>query len=180
VTRDARHLRITQATLRQFFAVALAAALLLPASARGDAVPPPPTDCPEGSEGGTGHCGTYCMPRTCSDQAACATGTACKETKFCIEQKTCSGGKPTPYDYQIPPYVRDEVKGSCVSAACSTGTCRSISVCLPKTASGDSQAATARGCSCGLAEAGGGGAALSLLLALGLVASLQRKRRAGR
>jgi MYXO-CTERM domain-containing protein len=84
-------------------AAAAALALAAPAIARADAVPPPPTDCPSGSEGRTSHSGPECVklpPTNCPQGwqgvwggncalSPCASDADCQKGEACVEHLTC-------------------------------------------------------------------------------------------
>ncbi len=146
--------------------------LLLSFSAGADVVGPPPTDCPDGTEGDSCHGGAFCSPKRCTDTAACAAGTSCQEVKLCIAPINCGSHGMTSFV--------DSVKGSCPSGTCVEGTCRPVSVCMA------GASAPGRGCSCAVAAApdrgrsgaAGGCAALLSLLAAAALLSRRGPRRA--
>jgi MYXO-CTERM domain-containing protein len=145
--------------IRIVAALSAVAALLLSSAARGDAVPPPPTDCTPGTEGKSDHNCEYCSARTCSAGSPCAEGTTCQAASVCVGTVSCVNRQGS--------WEVDHVSGPCQSGACSQGSCRSLNVCLPETASG-------RGCSCTVAASPWtGGGTLLLLTAL----ALRRRRR---
>jgi len=103
--------------------VITAAAIVLAAwPARADEVPPPPTDCPDGTTGDGNHCGQVCLPAACESDSDCRQGT-CQSRDLCLEDVRCgryTGGYPTTL-----------VTGVCGGGApCSTGTCRQQRVCV--------------------------------------------------
>lgn len=60
-------------------------AIACSAVARADVVPPPPSDCPDGSTGQSSHIGPYCSPLLCDNDQQCLDGTTCRTLKLCIE-----------------------------------------------------------------------------------------------
>lgn len=119
---------------------ALTAALLalgmtgMAATAQADAVPMPPEDCMEGTTGDSCHGGIYCGPSNCTDGSQCDSGEVCEDRELCIGQIDCTGG----WDPEAGPFYSDTVEGSCAGgAACSSGTCQTLKVCVsPATTSG--------------------------------------------
>lgn len=88
-------------------------------SARADAVPPPPEDCPPGALGQTGHDGPYCTPSTCD--GTCEEGRTCRSIGLCVvtEERPC-GGMTTPGETCT--YQHVEALGTCNDQAdCTTG-----------------------------------------------------------
>ena len=62
---------------------------LFAGTARADAVPPEPEDCPVGSVGATSHCGAVCHALVCANDGECPDGTACLASKACILVDDC-------------------------------------------------------------------------------------------
>jgi hypothetical protein len=151
-----------------------AAVMVLVSSwARGDAVPPPPANCPTGTEGRSGHNCEYCSAKTCSSSSACAAGSTCKAVKLCVGTVTCVN--------RTGSWQAEHIRGSCEAGTCAGGSCRSLNVCMPDTtpkpdAEPKPGATPGRGCSCALAALPGGGAGALLLLIAAVV--LLRGRRA--
>jgi hypothetical protein len=133
--------------------------------ARGDAVEPPPEDCPPGSRGTASHCGPHCSPQTCDGSTPCGDGTTCQERDLCIRQLDCMsmGG----------PFTADAVEGECGGGgACSAGTCQSVRVCV------SSDRASPAGCGCTVSGSSRADeASLWLLAALGMAVGLRFRRR---
>ena len=159
--------------------------LLVSGAARGDAIPPPPTDCTAGTEGNSGHNCTYCSAKTCTGQSTCAADTTCQAVKRCVETVTCvnrSGSWPA-----------EHISGSCPSGACGTGTCKTLQICMasqpdaeiPQLDSkspqpgGDAAAFQPnRGCKCELDPGKATSAApIWLLVAAAIVLCCRRRRR---
>lgn len=74
-------------------ALVVAALAVTPTIAQADDVPPPPTDCPPGSEGRTGHEGEACVATTCATDADCTKGKKCLEQALCVRVQTGTAGK---------------------------------------------------------------------------------------
>ncbi|MBI4699786.1 MAG: hypothetical protein HY744_01245 [Deltaproteobacteria bacterium] len=123
-------MNLTMPTAREAVPVLLVlGALLCPATARADALPPPPENCPPGSTGQTGHCGVYCAPRVCSDVSQCQPGEVCQEQPLCIGQLQGPCGNVPPD--AAPEYI-DTVEGYChAQAPCVKGQCQKRKVCSP-------------------------------------------------
>lgn len=104
------------------------AVLLLPATALADVVPSPPTDCPNGSHGRTGHAGPWCNPTTCTTDADCREeGTACREAALCVETE----------EYRMGGWAGDQrstrevAHGACgADGQCAEGECRRAKYCV--------------------------------------------------
>ena len=105
--------------------------------AAADAVPPPPTNCVEGSYGETCHGGPHCRPRACSDDGGCEPGESCQPLALCIDQIDCGG--------QGGPFFVDEVTGSCPGGSCAEGTCQGTMVCAPTGSTGTRMRANCSG-----------------------------------
>lgn len=106
-------------------ALGLSFALSFASTAAADAVPPEPTDCPDGSIGATCHGGPFCRPDTCDTQADCDPGLVCADTQACISTVDCGGiGGPAP---------TDAYEGPCsAGGSCTEGTCQTTKLCLPE------------------------------------------------
>lgn len=158
--------------------ISLSAAIFLFASlAFADAVPPPPSSCPEGSQGATCHGGPHCAPRKCSADADCKTGEACEDRKLCATEINCASGWQPP---DAGPRLTPNITGACKAGACATGQCGDYKVCVPK--SGGSSSSTS-------GSGGGGGSCMqsasqsdaslaSIAFAAGLGIVALRRRRA--
>lgn len=93
-----------------------------PSLAYADAIEPPPTDCPVGSEGDSSHCGAGCRPRGCVSVGDCRIGETCAARDLCIRSTPCGG----------------DVESACGSAPCASGVmCTSVFVCAPGTTPAD-------------------------------------------
>jgi hypothetical protein len=64
----------------------------VPSAASADAIGPPPSDCPDGSEGRSCHGNAYCAVDGCISPAECAFGDGCVVRELCIETVPCFGG----------------------------------------------------------------------------------------
>ncbi len=112
-----------------------------------DAVPPPPTGCPNGTVGATGHTGPYCAPASCTFDSDCREGTTCREEALCILPLQCGGLRPA--DAGV--CTVDSVTALCEGAqACASGTCTTSRVCVA------TSVAPSTGCGCGVASAHAG------------------------
>jgi hypothetical protein len=98
-------------------------ALLFVSPALADDVPPPPTDCPPGTTGDTGHEGPHCIPLNCSADADCKDGKVCQELPLCIEEQMLTPGRSrTPNKYTFA-YEACAIGGKCSNSAaiCTAG-----------------------------------------------------------
>lgn len=128
----------------------LASAVFLFASlASADAVPPPPSSCPDGSQGATCHGGPHCAPRKCNTDADCKTGEACEDHKLCNDEINCAGGWHPP---DAGPTHTPNITGNCDTSGCAKAQCVSYKVCFPKTSGSSSSGGTSSSSS-----SGGGG-----------------------
>ncbi|MBI5516474.1 MAG: hypothetical protein HY909_22005, partial [Deltaproteobacteria bacterium] len=99
------------------------------ATAYGDAVPPPPMDCPAGTTASTCHGGPHCRVRTCASDAECTGGTVCRELRLCVRSLTCGGLRPPD---SAPPPAFPVASSACEGAgACALGTCQATRACAP-------------------------------------------------
>ena len=132
----------------------LSLALLLPARARADFVPPPPTDCPEGTMGATCHGPQYCQPNTCKTNTDCGPGEVCEPRSICLGQVVCFGGIVGP-DGGPSTFPQPAGGTPCsTSADCDGGaTCTMQSLCITP---GSSSASTGTGTSTGTGSGAGG------------------------
>jgi len=121
--------------MRAFAFVLMAAGLAVsPRAVRADAVRPEPRNCPDGSQGATGHAGPYCAPIPCTSDAECTAvraGWVCREVPLCVNQVTYT-------DWSGQRYTRDEVVGPCAADGSCTppATCDTSKKCAPPIASG--------------------------------------------
>ena len=118
---------------------ALLSLSLVPATAGADAVPPPPTNCPDGTTGMTCHGGQYCQPSPCKSNADCSGGQVCLPRAFCLGHVTCGGGIFPPDG--SPSTVAEPAAGAaCASSAdCDGGAmCATQSLCVSPGSSGSS------------------------------------------
>jgi hypothetical protein len=110
---------------RVFSILTVLGALLAVTPARADVVPPPPEDCPDGSDGATCHWGGFCAARTCSEADPCEAGMTCRELALCIETVDCGGWGHHPTDI---------VRASCEGGVgCRQGACQNVRVCSETT-----------------------------------------------
>jgi hypothetical protein len=149
------------------FAVAIATVSVGP-SVRADVVGPPPDECPDGSLGGSSHCGPYCSPDRCTGDDDCEGDTTCQEVPLCVEVLECmsNGG----------PFTQEAVTDTCEGGGgCDDeSTCQTLQVCAPPEVFTSVQRA---GCGCAAPGRGAaGGAALAVLLAAALIAWGRRGR----
>ena len=163
--------------------VALVATLAV-ATARADAVPPPPDDCLEGTTGDTCHGGIFCRARGCTDGSQCDGGELCEDRELCVGQVDCAGG----WDPDAGPSYTNTVEATCEGgAACAEGTCQTVKVCVPPTtasgggttsggSSGGAQEVD-QGCGCRLTAGPSAPSPWWILLGLPLLLSGRRRRR---
>lgn len=163
------------------------ALLLRVGAARADAVPPPPPDCLEGTEGQTCHGGPYCSPKVCAEDADCGAGKVCQPRQLCVAEINCGGGwEPDP-----EPALAQNVVGTCEGgAACGPpASCVALRVCGPSSGTGSAGGAaggsstgrddvTITGCDCAVGAASGAPAA-GLAALLAGAALLAARRRSG-
>ena len=102
--------------------------LALPTVGLADAVPSPPTNCPDGSHGRTGHAGPWCNPPSCTTDADCREeGTTCRDAALCVETEQYRMGGWAG-DQQA---TREVAHGPCgADGQCSTGQCRQAKHCM--------------------------------------------------
>lgn len=151
------------------------------ASARADALEPPPTDCPEGSAGQTTRRGGYCAWTPCT--GACPSDTdgpalVCSgsEVALCVQtiEYPAAEVQQGPALRTLPAETRQVVLGPCgAGGACGSGQrCERARVCVPPGSS------AARGGLCAARAAARRGAPGWALAALvGLVALARARRR---
>jgi hypothetical protein len=122
-----------------------------------DVAPPPPTSCPEGSVGATGHCMPYCEALTCQTDGDCKGGAVCREIAACVGSVIC-GGKFGP-GVDAMAYARPTIEDTCLAdATCAKGKpCQQIRLCLPAGSggSGGTTGTTGAGGTAGTTGAGG-------------------------
>ena len=109
-----------------WYLAGLAVAGILFASVTGsaDVVPPPPDECPIGSDGDTCHGGPYCRLSVCTDDSNCREGT-CQELEICVGSFLCPGRMG-------PGMTMQTSEGACTGGAeCDSGTCETVRVCAP-------------------------------------------------
>jgi hypothetical protein len=179
--------------------VLLLVVALRASSARADAVPPPPTDCPPGKVGTTSHGGAHCVdapPKNCPPGwrgvaggncmvAVCGADNQCDPGQVCRDQSLCMAEETEYYRGPPPehPHVFDVPVGICVEHAVCNARCKPGKVCLrpgdtPSGTLNDTTARAPRGCG-GCATLGGGAPyGLLVLGAVGVLAGLARRRRA--
>ncbi|MBL8606912.1 MAG: hypothetical protein JNL38_06310 [Myxococcales bacterium] len=116
------------------------ASLCTSSSARADDVPPPPTDCPPGSVGRTGHEGEACVATTCATDGECTGGKRCLEQALCVKVQTGVAGQfGRPFSRSVASRVCEPGKTQCLDGA----TCERAKRCVDpaKRADGPSTAA---------------------------------------
>jgi len=132
------------------------------ATARADAVEPPPENCPAGTYPTSGHCGPHCIADTCSQDSVCDEGGSCVERSLCVFQFQGPCGNHLP---DAATTVHDAVAAACGSGGtCSKGKCQTLDVCAvpeppPSPITIDS------GCGCELVGHTGGSGQIWLLVA---------------
>jgi hypothetical protein len=164
-----------------------AAAALWSGAAYADAVPPPPDNCLDGTEGATCHGGEYCAPAGCAQDADCAAGKVCQDRQLCLGTIDCTGGFSDP---DAGPFLSDRITGTCAGGVgCDApAMCTTLKVCVASvvttgggTAGGsaDGEDMAVSGCGCSIPAGGRGIAAGMAALSLGgalLAARRQRPR----
>ncbi len=151
------------------------------ASARADALEPPPTDCPEGSSGQTTRRGGYCAwtpcTGTCSGdangQALVCSGS---EVALCVQtmEYPAVEVQQGPVLRSLPAETREVALGPCgAGGVCGSGQrCERARVCVPPGSS------SARGGLCAArAESSRGAPGWALVALAGLVALARARRR---
>lgn len=164
--------------------------LVIPASARADAVAAPPDDCPVGALGETSHAGTWCAPTTCTSDATCEAQhggwggevrtLVCRPAGLCVRSEQYDPGGLRA-EGEVVRLTRTVVEGACGGDADCTGsarcevTPRCVSPSLPELV------AHRAGCGCAIAPRSRSVAGVLLLLAagLGLGARARRRRQLG-
>ncbi|WP_441286135.1 hypothetical protein ACSRUE_27235 [Sorangium sp. KYC3313] len=168
--------------------LSLVAALAQPSRALADVVPPPPTSCPAGTHGVTGHAGAGCAPDTCpngAEGAVCAGGrpcclmdlcstrdaTSCAPGESCVEVRMCvaPGVIKTPVGQRS---YREAVSYVNEDKGCAPGSTQAIvATCMTTTTAAASAPGRRRGagCSCDL---GGAHEAPALPLSAGVMVCL--------
>jgi hypothetical protein len=112
--------------------LAMLGVLALPSAAYADAISNPPEHCTEGSQGITCHGAPTCRPIACAGDAECGAGRACRERELCIESHCCGGRTCFTSGGRNEAAFDDHVAASCAGgAACGSGECRSVRVCVP-------------------------------------------------
>jgi MYXO-CTERM domain-containing protein len=171
------------------FACALAITLSS-AAAWADAVPPPPSNCPDGTMGQSCHGGIYCQPNTCTKDTDCTAGQICEPRSFCISQVPCFNG----FDPDAGPLYEPNAEAACSSAAdCDDGaTCTPQEVCVSpsstsstgSSSSGGGSVEIGNGCSCSTIGGSARPTAITLLVlsaaGAGALARRRRDQRASR
>lgn len=166
---------------------ACAAMALWSGVAAADAVPEPPTDCPDGTTPNTCHGGPYCAPTSCTQDADCADGKVCRERSLCLGSISCGGG----WDPDATPDSSPQILGECgPDASCDpSAPCTPMKVCVSPggasssgsgDGSGDDEDLTVTGCSCRAAGAGNGlavGAVAAGVLVAGAAVFVSRRSR---
>lgn len=109
--------------------LALAALLLVPASASADAIIPFEGDCPPGSDKGIiGHA-EGCIPRQCESDGDCGMGASCQRLCVCRAEREVHGNGRVFYDE--PRMIEVEVGVCDGSGACAEGEASHRSQCEP-------------------------------------------------
>lgn len=93
-----------------------------------DEVPPPPADCPYGTQPDASHAGPHCALATPCTSDSCPGGMACMSSDYCVLDVPCGGL----HGRGEPPCTEAHVTGVCGAAgACSGGAhCVHHPVCL--------------------------------------------------
>ncbi len=177
--------RTTRAITHAARAGALAVSLLS-ARASADAVPPPSTDCPAGSQGDSCHGGAYCAPATCTKSSDCTDGAVCQPTSLCVAEIGCYGGVVVG-DGGSSTFPEQNVLGPCSDGACggdAGATCTSLSVCVSPGGSSSGGTDVQGGCSCEAIGRSSGSMAMTMFalaaVGLGLVSRRRPPQRASR
>lgn len=160
---------------RRLTAFALTCGLLAaaPGSARADAIPPPPEECPAGTRPVSGHAGASCVPVFCGgsthDPVPCPAGSRCIPGRAWWPPSEAR----TP-DLSRPGYPTISLAPE--GCGCPSGTCVAAEMCVPDDAplgpcpavgSDDAGRATQAGCSsCAVGRAGGVPSLLGLVFLL--------------
>jgi MYXO-CTERM domain-containing protein len=166
-------------------------------AARADSVPPPPTDCPPGAIGQTGHNGPFCTPKACASDAECTARTGndtrartCAQLAICVETRKEPNASGWSHG---TPITRRFAHEACASdGACALGSCERGRFCvladdapperpatsgpLATSATGANTPAGAVSKGCGACDAGGADGAAWLVIAAGLAVALRRRR----
>lgn len=131
--------------------------VLLARWALGDAIPPPPDDCPAGSTSHSSHAGTGCMPTpTCANALDCDGANCVHDIGLCIDEVTVCD---TEDDCSR---VVEFVHGTCTAGdACAVGECETANRCAQAPVEEAS-----RDCGCSSGDGAGGIVAWSLVVAL--------------
>lgn len=108
--------------------------LLLVLGARADVIMNPPEDCPRGSQGRSGHIGTWCEAGTCAREGACPEGQVCETVALCVDtRESPCGGRPQ-FDGEVCTFVKHEALGPCDGdGRCAQGVCEAVPRCVPPT-----------------------------------------------
>jgi MYXO-CTERM domain-containing protein len=164
------------------------ALLLLSAPGQADVVRGPPTNCPPGSRGDSGHEGPACVVHDCSTDAECKGGKVCRKQSLCTHVHE--------YGHRRQPgrkFKRTVVTSTCSKPAdCKApDTCSTAKRCVPKSVpssgtakpkptptTGSTSAPPSSSSKCATAAPGSRNTAASWLWLLGLVAALRARRRA--
>jgi MYXO-CTERM domain-containing protein len=161
------------------FLLAVGCVLVVPARGRGDAIGPPPSDCPAGTVAVASHC-SVCAPDLCTGDTDCEPGERCEERSYCTRVYDTCGGWGGPGATDARP-----VCGAATTCPAST-TCEALRVCVPGAAPMDAAASDAGreharyGCACRAGYGGAaGGAVLAALAAAALLGATRRRRRRG-
>jgi hypothetical protein len=147
-----------------------------PTRAHADAVPPTPTDCAVGAQGGSCHGGAYCTPpSSCTTNADCTAGETCQPTALCIAPVLCYSSVVGP-DGGSSTTTEQSVEGLCSGGTCSPdggATCTTLSICVAP-----SSTVAQGGCSCGAVGGSSGSMAVAMLALGAAAAALASHRRA--
>ena len=145
--------------MRAFAVLFTSASLLVASVAAADVVMPPPSTCPEGSQGATCHGGPHCVPSKCASDAECKSGEVCQDRQLCVNPINCAGGWSDP---DAAPPMSPDVRGPCNAGACAEGACNTYKVCVPGSGSGSgsgSGGGSGSGSGSGGSSGGGSGSA---------------------
>jgi hypothetical protein len=175
--------------------------LLWARSARADAVPPPPKDCPQGTHGVTGHAGPGCVPDRCPKGASgtmcqggpccvarqcggdagpsCDAKSTCESVRLCVQPRTTIGWAASQHPVKEALATCDQ-SGACPGG----GTCETLMVCVapPATAAplatpeAPSRGKPSGGCQLEAAGSEDLDAAAGMALMVGMLAARRRQR----
>lgn len=116
-------------------------------AAHADAVPPPPSDCPPGAIGETGHNGPYCTPKACTTDAECSDRLGydkrprtCTPLAICVEARKEPSASGWSHGTPITRRFAHEACGD--DGACAVGSCERGHYCVLATDAPPDRSAT--------------------------------------